>query len=56
MKSRLEPVNAFVFRVAERSDSRKLLWDYTRVCRAIRERDRQWERMLAALYKESRKK
>lgn len=49
MKSRLEPLDPFIFRLQEEFGGS---WDYSRVRRAVRERDRQWERMLAELYRQ----
>jgi len=53
MKSRLEPVNVFAYRVMEGGE---LIFGCCRLRKAIRERDRQWERMLATLYREREKR
>lgn len=54
MKSRLESPPAFVFHLAREVGSTpgEICWNDASLIRAIRERDRQWERMLAELYRE----
>jgi hypothetical protein len=54
MKSRLESVAAFVYRLSPGGNYWHR-WSSLQVKHIIRERDRMWERMLADLYKESKK-
>jgi len=54
MKNKLESVAAFVYCRAPGGEYWNR-WSPLQVKHAIRERDRQWERLLAALYKESKK-
>ena len=53
MKSKLMPASTFAYWFLRKKFRGS--WDYTSVSQAIRERDRQWERMLAGLYVELKK-